>query len=892
MSIRIYTKVLAVILLTALSSIITAQTYEKDYQDGKLYFKFKDAIELSIPVNPDYSVDLANAPFLNDLREKYSIVSLSRPFDLGNDSKLLRTFMIEISKFDEIEELLSDLSHNPDLEYVERVPMPYLDYIPNDELYNLSFGNSNWNWHLDVVNAVQAWDFTQGSPDVKIAIVDNAVWMEHEDLEDKLVLTRDVTQANSNNCNPPAGGDPEDWSHGTHCAGLAAGHTDNEVGIASLGFNTSLIGVKATTNAFPGGVTNGYGGIQWAANNGADVISCSWGSSSSSQTEQNVITAAYNLGVTILGSAGNDNVQTPHYPSGYDHVICVASTDEDDLKSDFSNYGNTIDICAPGGYGNTGPQGLLSSVYMYTTSFGNYDSYYGTSMSTPFAAGLAGLIIGVNPDLTPDEVEEVLESTCVNIDTLAGNSQYAGKLGAGRIDAYAAVTNTPFTPVANFSTPLPYITPGTTIQFFDESAGVPDWWSWEFEGGSPVTSNIQNPNVTYDTEGVFTVSLGVENDFGLDVLTVEDYITVDSTPSPWVLFSSDVTYTCKGDTVSFIDESLYSPTGWTWEFAPATVTFVNATTANSQNPQVVFNEPVLYTVTLTATNANGSGSKTIEDMIEVEGILLNYSDDFESGTSNDLQLSANERAKVTVDERAATPESTFGLHFQGGGSTSGWTGGPNNTTPEQAWITNYKFHGFAENCNVDATGIEGVTLTFDLKQTYTVGPTYSWFRVLVNGEPVQDVNGIENFNPITASDPFETKVFDLSAFGNTSFSITLQSSCYLADGFGGLEGDNVFVDNLMITNTTGMKDGSDAPAGVLVYPNPVKNALNFSAHGIGNNAKVELLNTQGQAIYFEILSGYQEGTIQQIDISRFADGIYVLRISGDQGLATKKIVIE
>ena len=101
--------------------------------------------------------------------------------------------------------------------------------------------------------------------------------------------------------------------------------------------------------------------------------------------------------------------------------------------------------------------------------------------------------------------------------------------------------------------------------------------------------------------------------------------------------------------------------------------------------------------------------------------------------------------------------SLYSLHFQGSGLTGGWSGGPTNTTPEQAWTANVNFQAFADNCSVDATGIAGVGLTFDLRQTYSIGNKYSWFRVLVNDEPVADVYGNENFNPTTNTDPFVHK---------------------------------------------------------------------------------------------------------------------------------------
>ena len=884
---RNFLRPLVLALIIGFTGSAAGQTYEKYYQDGKIYFKFKDDVTVDIPVNPDRSVDLEHVPLLHELRGEYGITSMSRPYDLNNDPKLLRTFMLEFSQFEEIEKIMEELRTNPGLEYVEKVPLEYVDYVPNDSLYNLAVGTANWNWHLDVINAEMAWDLNLGSSDINVAIVDNAVWVDHPDLENKIVLSTNITSP-SGNSNPPEGGDPGAWSHGTHCAGLVGAETNNEIGVASIGNNVSIIGVRASTSTSPNAITHGYSGIQWAANNGADVISMSWGGPGFSQTNQTIINNIWSMGIVLVASAGNDNTSQPHYPSGYNHVISVASTDEDDLKSDFSNYGSSIDVSAPGGYGNTGPQGLMSTTYE-ETSHGYYNTYFGTSMSTPLTAGLIGLILSVNPDLTPDEVEEVLESTCANIDTIPGNASWAGMLGAGRIDAYNAVLNTPFEPTADFYTPVPYITPGTTIPFYDMSVGVPDEWSWEFPGGSPYLSNQENPQVTYDTEGIYTVYLGVTNDFGTDVETKTDYIEVTSTPHPWPLFSADTNYTCVFETVVFTDESLYEPTTWLWEFEPNTVSFVGGTSETSQNPLVVFNEPGYYTVTLVVANDNGADTKTIEDMIFAEGIMLNFAEDFETGASSSFQLSAGTRAKVTIDDRAAAPATAYGLHFQGGGQASGWSGGPFNTTPEQAWNVNTLFHGFASNCNVDATGIEGISLLLDLRQTYSIGPTYSWFRVLINGEPVADVNGVENFNPITNTDPFETKTFDLSAYGNAFFSLTLQSSCYLLDGFYA-EGDNVFVDNLLISNNTGNGERNLSATGILTYPNPAREVLNFSAQGIGDQAVVRILNTQGQTVLSRELGFLEEGSVKKVTVGNLPEGIYVLQVSGNAGVATKKFV--
>ena len=880
---------IALIVFTFISLTGFSQTYNKNCIDGRIYLKFKDQVKVNIPVNPDMSVDLDNAPFLDALRQQFDITGMIRPYDLNNDAKLLKTFELHFSQFDKIEEIKEELAKNQDLEYIENVPLYYIEYTPNDSLYNRQYMSNNWNWHLDVINAEQAWDLNKGSADIKVAIVDNAVWIDHPDLTNKIVLSHDVTTSGNQNSNPPSSGDPAAWSHGTHCAGLAGAESDNFIGVASIGYNVSLIGVKCSSNN-PEQINGGFAGIQWAANNGADVISCSWGGGGFSNTEQNVINSVYYLGIVVVAAAGNNGVNTPHYPSSYNHVISVASTDETDIKSDFSNYGATVDVCSPGGSSAAGAYGLLSTTYDFT-SYGYYDLYAGTSMACPLTSGLCGLILSVNPELTPDQLEVVLEESCENIDAVPGNENYAGMLGAGRIDAYAAISTTPFQPTADFNTPVPIVMPGDPVQFSDMSTGVPNSWSWEFSGGTPHLSSQQNPSVAFLSEGVYTVYLGVANDFGSDVETKTGYITVTNTPSPWILYSASATTACYMDTLVFTDESLYDPTSWSWEFQPSTVTFVDGTTVNSQNPHVRFDATGSYSVTLTASNANGSNFKTTENMISVEGIMVNYTEGFESGESNDFSISSSSRAKVKIDSRAAAPGSTYGLHYQGFYMVGGWSGGPANTTPDQAWNVNTNFHGFAEICSVDATGIAGIGLTLDLRQTYSIGNKYSWFRVLVNGEQISDVYGVENFNPTTNADPFGMKTFDLSEYGNSQFSLTLQAACYLSDKFI-TEGDNVFVDNIMISNTTAVSEGNNASAGVLTYPNPVTEVLNYSARGTGDEITVKVLNMQGQTIMQKSIKGYHEGDVRQVNTENLSSGLYILQISGDKGTTVKKFVIE
>lgn len=862
-----------------------AQTFERDYQDGRLYFKFKDNASLNFSVRGDNSVALDAIPFIQRLGEEFRLKSLVRPFDLNNDDKLMRTFMLEIEDFTRIQQVLQKLSLEQELEYVEQVPMDYIDYVPNDSLYNLYTGPSNWRWHLDRIMAAEAWEIHKGSADIRVAIVDNAVWVDHPDLADKIVLQRD-TYYNTNNASPPSSGDPYEWSHGTHCAGLSAGISDNGIGVASIGYNVSLIAVKAANNTNPDGVY-GYAGIQWAANNGANVINMSWGGPGYSATNQNLINSIHNMGIVLVAAAGNENITTPHYPSGYSNVISVASIDSDDQKTDFSNFSSTVDVSSPGGYSVTGPSGLLSTTFNMGT-YGYYDVMAGTSMASPVAAGLAGLILSVNPDLTPAQVEEVMKSTADNIDEI--NPDYIGMLGAGRINAYQAVLNTPFEPTADFITPVTIIMPGTTIDFKDQSTGVAAQWAWTFQGGTPATSTERNPSVTYPTVGTYDVSLTITNAFGTSSLELNDYIRVTSIPEPVIFIAANDSNPCVGSHVVIIDSSLYAPNNWEWTIAPDTYEYVDGTSANSQYPVVMFNNTGFYTISLTATNNNGTSSETFDDFLEVQGASPTYSVDMEDGTAGYFTIWDTIKSQSFINAYSAH-DSEFGIHFHGDPLPVGWKGNPTSGNSTQAWVDNRSFHGEVSMCGVDARDMDNVALSLDLRQTYSLGPRFSWFRVLANGEQMPDMDGVMDFNPVTAGDdPWQRLTFDLSAYAGTIFDLTLQTATRFSNKSQG-SGDNVFIDNIVITNTTDVKPLTAKAASLNVYPNPSTGQFTVSSSILAGNVSLKVLSLLGNTVYQQRFNSGSASFEQLLDLSSLPAGIYLLTANDGKQQINQRIII-
>lgn len=877
--------VLFLIIAATLTLNTSAQIFHPDYQDGKIYFQYKESEPIKFQVSRDGSVPMELVPEVQSLASEFNIKSIARPFDYNNDSKLLRTLEVEITDINKIEQFISRLSQNPNIEFVEKVPLYKIDHRPNDSLYTLYNGPQDWNWHLDLIQAHLAWDITKGDPNIKIAIVDNAVWVDHPDLADKIVAQYDVIYG-TNNANPPSSGNADLWSHGTHVAGLVGASTNNNLGVASIGYNVSLIAVKASSND-PESLSSGFPGIQWAANHGANVINMSWGGPGFSQTNQNLINSIANSGVVLIAAAGNENTSASHYPSAYQNVISVASVDWNDVKSDFSNFSSTVDVSAPGGIGSPGPQGLLSTTFS-NNSLGYYDAYTGTSMASPVVAGIAGLILSINPELTPAEVEEILESTSVDISEL--NPNYTTTLGAGRVNAYQAVLNTPFAPTANFSTPVDVITPGTSINFQDHSTGVPSTWQWTFEGGTPSSSNEPSPSgITYNTEGTYNVTLKVTNAFGSSTVTLNDYINVVANPTPYVFAHFSDSLPCIGATVVFSDSSLYDPTAWEWAIEPDTYEFVNGSNSSSQNPEVQFLKQGYYNVILNATNVNGVTGKLFENAINVQGVAPNYTLDFEDGNSEYFILWDTIKSQSAVSPRAAN-SSSFGMHFHGDPVPTGWKGSATGGTSEQAWNENKAFQAEAHLCGVDARNLTALKLGLDLRQTYSLGPKFSWFRVLANGQPVASWDGIVDYNPETSNqDPWKRVYYDLSAFTGQIFDITLQACnrfSYKTQG----QGDNVYIDNIELTINVPVEKIETASRNILIYPNPSNGNATVSIMNLSGAANLEVINAQGKII--KSIPVQNNSMNSQLNLEGLVPGLYFVKVTSKSDVYIEKLLIQ
>lgn len=301
------------------------------------------------------------------------------------------------------QQAIAIFKQDPNVEYAELDHLKKFFYTPNDPRLPEQYGH-------DRVKSRQAWDLSKGSSSTIISVIDSGLNLTHEEFVGRIAPGGFDHSDNDN--------DPTDTGgHGTHCAGIAVAATDNGKGVASVCFNGRILPMKIFPNSFD---STSAAAIVDAANKGARVISMSYGSSSPSQTEQDAINFAWGKNVVLFAAAGNDGNTVRHYPAALNNIIAVAATDSSDSRAGFSTYGDWVHIAAPG-------DNILS------TYIGGNDVYVpnsGTSMACPFAASVAGLMIGRNPNVTNARVRDIIFQTCDNV----GNF-----IQKGRINAFKAV---------------------------------------------------------------------------------------------------------------------------------------------------------------------------------------------------------------------------------------------------------------------------------------------------------------------------------------------------------------------------------------------------------------------------------------------------------------------
>lgn len=379
---------------------------------------------------------------------------------------LERTLMVSYTSAQDPLELAAQMAAWPGVEYAEPHYVYHTTetYLPNDPL----IGQEGHDY-FEFQNFLRAWNVTQGSSDVVIAIVDSGVYYNHPDLIDKLWRNPAPGKADAyfpfeiandsigwnfwESGNIFAGQPPVQNAnpignysvHGTHVAGTAAASTDNGLGVAGTGFHSVFMPIKAGgTRDHPNSIAYGFQGILYAAINGAQVINCSFGGYGFSEFGQDVIDFATARGSLVVAAAGNDSSPSAFFPAGYNNVLSVGSVGGQGNRytgavSFFSNYGRHLDVFATGFD--------ITSTWFDVPNYritGEWETSYnrstGTSMAAPVVSGLAALLFDMYPDWSPERVAAQIRSTASSLNEVNPQNRFRNNLGKGLIDAYAALT--------------------------------------------------------------------------------------------------------------------------------------------------------------------------------------------------------------------------------------------------------------------------------------------------------------------------------------------------------------------------------------------------------------------------------------------------------------------
>jgi len=408
---------------------------------GEIIVKFRES--------PD------NNPAIININKKYKASSFDEIFKSDKKSKLSNIYKIKIAENADIDAVISDYMGSGVVEYAEPNYIYRAMIVPNDTYYSLQWGHQK-------MDSEKAWDIERGSENIVIAIIDTGVQWNHTDLAANIWNNTDEIANNSidddgngyiddvrgwnfvsKNADPA-----DDNGHGTHVAGIAAAVTNNSVGVAGMCWYCKIMPIKFLKFDGTGTDSDAALAIKYAADNNASIISTSWGAYiENSSLIGDALDYAYSKNIVLVAAAGNENTYLPLYPASYDNVISVSALAyNSSAKADFSNFGYSIEVAAPG-----------ESVY--STYYRNgYTSLSGTSMATPYVSGLAGLILSKNPNFTNRDVMNIIR---ISADPVVSPAY----IGAGKINASRALQ-------INYSPPEAQITSPSSEQVLQGVVGI------------------------------------------------------------------------------------------------------------------------------------------------------------------------------------------------------------------------------------------------------------------------------------------------------------------------------------------------------------------------------------------------------------------------------------
>ncbi|MEM6724805.1 MAG: S8 family serine peptidase [Bacteroidota bacterium] len=868
---------------------------------------------------------------------------LVEAYGVKNISEKYGTFRIELDDVTQVLAAANALEESKLFQFAHPdFYAPIVRHQVNDPLFNQQFQMNNTGQTLDGVtgavdadcNALEAWNISLGSSGTTVAVIDDGL-ENHEDFNNSSGQSRytaGFSPANNGNGNAVNGS-----AHGVSCAGsIAASH--NSIGVRGVAPLANMISV----NIFVGGESTQdlADGFTWAKNQGADVISNSWGYTSCTLNFSNLNNAMADanangrggLGCVIVFSSGNGYKSCVDYPGNNTNVIAVGAFANTGIRSAYSNYGSALDIMAPSNNVGGPGAGVRTTDRMGSPGYssGNYTGTFGgTSSSCPVVAGVATLVLGYNPSLSSSDVKNILYSTAIDMGPAGVDAEYAN----GRVNAFAAlqaagggggptcsdgIQNGQETGVDCGGPDCPSCPTGcngTEVVLSITLDNYPEETSWvirndggaivasggtygSFPDGSNVTENICLADDCY----TFTI----EDSFGDGICCA--YGTGSYT------LSNGGTVLASGGNFGASEATDFCIGGGGPDTSPPTQP-TNLTVSNEQDTQVTLSwnassDNIGVTGYEVSVDGNVLGT-TAGTTVNITGLTACTSYNFgvrALDAAGNVSGTATAVGSTTGCSSGGTPF-TEGYFFETG--LQGWIDGGSDCARRNtsfSWEGNFSIRlrdnsGTASSMTspaYDLAGLGSVEISF-----------YFYPNSMENGEDFwvryNDGSGWQTVATYASG----------SSFNNGSFysaTVTLDAGTYnLTDGAqfriqcdASGNGDQVYIDQVTVTgsNASGsnveplvtiqeiptLSKFNDLPnieADVELFPNPTSDLVTVRV--LDEIQQITVFNIQGQVMFNRMY-----GNLMQTDlnVSRFVPGVYLIMVQTDEEVVTERLIIQ
>ncbi len=850
------------------------QTQKQGYQPGVIVIKFTESAVNSPSFRLSVSDKIAatGIPSIDALNKSIGATSISKDhlYQPRNESLsrrlgVDRIYHVRVSESADVPAIAERYARDPNIEFANPDWEVYYAAVPNDPLHTNHWGHNNtaqmlsYNWSTFAhngppvgtvgfdANAQAAWDGSQGygSASVIIAIIDGGVNWAHPDL--RIWQNDDPIDGVDNDGNGKIDdirgwdfgnndNDPNDNAsgagHGTSCAGIAAAMANNSAGPAGIAGGCTIMPLKCANSA--GSLLYSYinSAIYYAADNGADVISMSLGSSGQDAANQTACTYAWNAGAVVLAATGNENKTAVSYPAANANVIAVgAASNCGDRKRSSSNSSevNPGVSTDPNGYtcdgerwwgsnyGGTTQNGatsvdVIAPTILPTTDIvgsggynsGDYDLYFnGTSCSTPYAAGVCALIISKNPTWTPQQVSDQLRNTAqdiVNVESVAGWDRYTGY---GMVDAAAAVgAGGPVTPTITVTAPN-----GGESWVIASNCTI----TWSFTG------TIANVSIDYSTNG----------------------------GSSWTAITGSTS-----NTGSY---------GWVVPNAPTTTALVRVSDASAPTTTDMSNA----NFTITATNPP----------------VTIFSEGFEVNTVPGGPWTAADQNGTSGSDYWGDQSSGARIHS---GSWSAYCADNSNVAGQ---VYDHNMNSYMQHSGVNISGYTGVQISFWIWYRTSNASDYCSFQYY-NGSSWVEFTGGRFSGSGSGSQVWSQKTFTVPGVAGTNFRFR-----WIFFSNNSLRTEGAYIDDIAVVGTASAP-GGQTPVSVAEsvptdfaldqnYPNPF-NPLTTIRYQLPEVSRVTLkvFNIVGQEVA-TLVDDIRSAGVYDIpfDASRLASGVYHYRIT-------------